>query len=226
MGILKHLCCCHNPSLSVCVCVCVCVCDVLTTHHLQWAQPSDQRTIICATVGCWCVCVCVDRQSLYTPPPVVSAILLPRLAVSGRAGPSCADAQMHHSWPDKIHACSCALGPALTLKWAEPAGAVGPVITWEPLQRLLLDSNRDWRLFRPRLFFLMSIQVFRVFDWLHCSMLQKTLDILPDLLIAFAFVWGYLALCSTPVQPGLHWHQKLHDWRYGGGATAPPPCPP
>ncbi len=31
-----------------------------------------------------------------------------------------------------------------------------------------------------------------VFDWLHCSTLQ-TLDSLLDLLIAFAFVWGYLA---------------------------------
>ncbi len=54
---------------------------------------------------------------------------------------------------------------------------------------------------------------------------KNTLDSLPDLLIAFAFVWGYLAPCSTPVQPGLHWHQKFHDWRYGGGATVPP-CPP
>ncbi len=110
---------CVRACECVCVCVCVCVCECVCVCVCVWC--------VCACV-CACVCVCVDKQSLYTPPPVVSAILLPRLAVSGRAGPSCADAQMHHSWPDKIHACSCAPGPALTLKRAEPAGAVGPVI--------------------------------------------------------------------------------------------------
>ncbi len=30
---------------------------------------------------------------------------------------------------------------------------------------------------------------------------------------ACAFIWGYLAPSSTPVQPGLGWHQRFHDWR-------------
>ncbi len=46
----------------------------------------------------------------------------------------------------------------------------------------------------------------------HC---KNTLDSLPDVLIAFAFVWGYLA--PSKYRPALT--SGFHDWRYGG-ATA------
>ncbi len=62
-----------------------------------------------------------------------------------------------------------------------------------------------------------------VFDWLHCSMLQRKLDSFPDIFIACAFVWGYLAPSSTPVQPGLRWHRDSMTDDMGGQLPLPPP---
>ncbi len=55
----------------------------------------------------------------------------------------------------------------------------------------------------------------------HC---KNTLDSFPDLLIVFAFVWGYLAPSSTPYNQALaDIRDSMTDDIRGGNC---PPCPP